>query len=113
MTLRKLIEVLQSTGLPVAHSHFDDTPDNPAPPPPFVCYVVSHSTNFFADGKVHAKIENVQVELYTDRKDPTAERLVEQALEQAGLSFDVTETYIESEKLFQRIYEVGVIVDGE
>lgn len=105
MTLQEIGQMLKATGFPVAYSHFQ----NPPPSIPFICYVVAYSSNFFADDKVHKKIETVQIELYTAKKDPQAESVLESVLDSYGLAYETTETYLESEKLYQKIYEVGVI----
>lgn len=109
MTLGELYTVLKATGYPVAYSHFVVTPTNPMPSPPFINYVEAYTSNQFADNKVHYKVKNTQVELYTDKKDLTAESTLENVLDTNEIPYEVTETYIESEKLFQRIYEIGVI----
>lgn len=110
MTLAELAAILKSTGLPVAYSHFKS--DN-VPPPPFIAYTTDSSSNFFADNQVYREIENVVVELYTDKKDLAAEKALESVLKEHDLPFETIETWIEEEQLFQRIYELGVIIDGE
>jgi hypothetical protein len=109
MTLVELKQILDATGYPVAYSHFTETPTNPIPSPPFITYLVVSSSNQFADNKVHKKIQNVQVELYTDYKDLVAESTLENLLDANEIPYETTETFIESEKLFQKIYEIGVI----
>ena len=46
----------------------------------------------------------VRLELYTDRKDPDAEQNVETALDAAGIFYNKTETWIDSEKLYEVLY---------
>lgn len=104
MTLTELYQILKSTGYPVTYSHF-----NTPPTPPYVCYLVSYSPNFQADNKVYKKIDNVQIELYTNKKDLSAESTLESVLDTNGIPYESTETYIESEQLFQIIYEVRLI----
>jgi hypothetical protein len=109
MTLAELKSILKQTGYPVAYSHFVSTSENPPPKPPFITYLVSFSSNQFADNKVYKKIQNVQVELYTNYKDLTAESTLEDILDANEIPYETTETFIESEQLFQKIYEIGVI----
>jgi hypothetical protein len=106
MKINELKNILQATGFPVAYSHFTETENEPLPKPPFLIYVASFSSNFMADNKVHLPIENVQIELYTNKKDEEAEAILEEVLNDDELPFDTTETFIESEQLFQKIYEV-------
>jgi hypothetical protein len=104
MNLAELNQLLRQTGYPVAYSHF-----NSAKEAPFITYLVAFSSNQFADNKVHKKIQNVQVELYTNYKDLTAESTLETILDANEIPYETTETFIESEQLFQKIYEIGVI----
>lgn len=101
MTLAELTQLLRATGYPVAYSHFND-----ARPVPYITYLVTYSSNFMADSKVHKKIQNVDIELYTDKKDLNAEVTLESILDANEIPYDTVETFIDSEKLFQKIYEV-------
>jgi hypothetical protein len=104
MTLGELKLLLNQTGYPVAYSHFNSTVNAP-----FITYLEAFSSNQFADNKVHTKVKNVQVELYTNYKDLTAESTLEDILDANEIPYETTETFIESEQLFQKIYEIGVI----
>lgn len=109
MTLAELTAILRATGYPVAYSHFTATPNNPVPDPPYICYLVPYTSNFMADNKVYTKINNPLVELYTNKKDLAAEKALEDILDENNIPYDADETFIESENIFQRIYEIGVI----
>jgi hypothetical protein len=104
MTLVELKQILESTGYPVAYSHF-----NSPQKPPFIVYLVDDTSNFFADNHVFKKIDNVQVELYTNKKDLQAEQRLEQLFFDNEIPWDSTEIFIQSEKLFQKIYEVRLL----
>lgn len=105
MTLAELKTILSGSGFPVRYSHFDK---KDAPPPPYITYIDVFSSNFGADNRTYHKISNIQIELYTKKKDLSAEAALEQVLNEAELFFDTTETYIDSEKVYQKIYEVGL-----
>lgn len=109
MTLAELKKLLDATGYPVAYSHFKSSPNRPIPEPPYVTYLVTYSSNFHADNKVHRQIQNVDIELYTDKKDLQAESFVESILDANEIPYDTTETFIDSENLFQKIYEVRLL----
>lgn len=109
MTLTELNNLLVATGYPVAYSHFIKTVNTPLPSPPFICYLSTGSSNFFADNKVYKKINDIQIELYTTKKDLVAESKLETLLDENEIPYDSTEVWIESEKLFQKIYEVRLI----
>ena len=106
MTLSELNLILQATGFPVAYSHFVESANEPLPEPPFITYLVLYSSNFSADNVTYKQFQNLQIELYTDRKDLEAEAILEAVLNENEIPFDTTESYIESEQLFQKIYEV-------
>lgn len=109
MTLLEFVQLLRSTGFPVAYSHFEDDENNPAPDPPFICYVLPETANFTADNVAYHKITDVDVELYTDYKDFTAEKKLEDLFDAHKIPWNAYENYIESEKMFQKIYEVRLI----
>ena len=109
MTLQDLNKVLKATGYPVAYSHFTSSPKKPLPTPPYITYFCPYSTNFIADNKVYKKIDNIQIELYTVKKDLNAEKKLEDILDKNDIAYESTEEWIESEKLFQKIYEVTLI----
>ena len=109
MTLAELKKILDTAGFPVAYSHFTATIEKPVPNPPYICYLSTGSNNFMADGIVYKKIDNVDIELYTNKKDLVAEGKLEKALDDNEIPYDSIETWIESEKLFQKIYEVRLI----
>ena len=103
MSLEELKNKLEATGLPVAYYAF---PVDAAPPLPFICYLVTGSSNFIADGEVYQPINEVAVELYCKQKDPATEALVETALR--GIPWDKTETYLDDEHCIEIIYEIEV-----
>jgi len=96
-----LFQLLTTTGLPVAYHHFTSPPT-----PPYIVYLFSYSSNFGADNKVHSQADNYQVELYTTIKDPAAEALIEGLFDANDIYWEKTETYIESEGLYQVLYEI-------
>jgi hypothetical protein len=96
-----LFTLLKSTGLPVAYHHFKTPPE-----PPYIVYLFAYSSNFGADNKVHKEIPNYQVELYTTKKDPVSEKLIEDLFDEHDIYWEKTETYIEGEGLFQVLYEI-------
>ena len=109
MNLVGLFTILKETNLPVTYSHFNETSTNPVPDPPFITYIEDPSSNMFADNKVHKQVKNVRIELYTNKKDLEAEAKIEALLDENELPYETDETFIESEQLFQKIYEVGLI----
>ena len=96
-----LFNLLKSTGLPVAYHHFVSPPA-----PPYIVYLFSYSSNFGADNRVYSQQPNYQVELYTTEKDPVSEKLIEDLFDEHDIYWEKSETYIESEGLYQVLYEI-------
>jgi hypothetical protein len=96
-----LYQLLKTTKLPVAYHHFVSPPS-----PPYIVYLFNYNSNFGADNRVYNSEKNFQVELYTKAKDLTLEALIEDLLKDNDIFWDKTETYIESEGLYQVLYEI-------
>mgnify|MGYP001060004554 FL=1 len=97
----ELINILKETEIPFAYDHFAE---GESPEPPFICYLLPGSNNFSADGKVYFKANEVHIELYTDFKDLTVEQKLEAVLDEHGIFYNKSETWIESEKLYEVLY---------
>ena len=97
----ELLKVLTEFGIPYAYDHFAE---GESPEPPFVCYLLPGSDHFCADGRVYFKINEVRVELYTDYKDLELEKRLEDILDAYGIFYGRSETWIESEKLYEVLY---------
>ena len=52
--------------------------------------------------------QQLDVELYTDKKDIALEEELEKILDAQGIFYNKTETYIKSEKLYEVLYELEV-----
>lgn len=98
----KLLEILNETGIPFAYDHFAE---GESPEPPFLCYLLPGSNNFAADGKVYHKINEMRLELYTDKKDLITEQKVEDVLDLQGIFYNKSEVWIDSEKLYEVLYQ--------
>ncbi|KGL45062.1 hypothetical protein EP56_05755 [Listeriaceae bacterium FSL A5-0209] len=109
MKATDLLIILAETGLPVAYSHFVETNKTKVPDPPYIVYKEVDSDNMFADNIVYAQSLNYDVELYTNKKDPASEALVEALFERFELPFNSHEVWIDSEKMFQKTYELRLI----
>lgn len=105
MTQEQLNTLLKTTGLPVVYHSW---PPGEAPALPYIVFLAVRSNNFKADGVVYQKITHYQVELYSAEKDPASEQLVEDALYAAGIPWEKSETFIESEGFFEILYEIEV-----
>lgn len=119
MTYKELYTILSGISIgestiPVAYYFFPaDDPNNPPPPPPFITYFYSGSDDLKADNTNFQKIRPVEIELYTDNKDFTAENAVETALNEAGLVYSRAESYIDSEHLYLVVFSTEILVTEE
>ncbi|MCD8074639.1 MAG: hypothetical protein LUF27_06335 [Lachnospiraceae bacterium] len=79
-----------------------------SPDPPFLVILYSSADNFAADGIVYFSSNVLHLELYTDKKDVELEETVEAALTGQGLYYEKSEVWIESERLYEVLYEMEV-----
>lgn len=106
----KVVDILKKLGIPFAYDHFAE---GEAVDPPFICFRCPDSDNFAADGKVYLGITVFDVELYTDKKDPELEKKLQALFDETGIVYEKDETYIESEKLIEVIYEFEEVDNAE
>ena len=62
--MNEIASIIKEMGVPFAYDHFAE---GESPDPPFICYLIPGSDNFSADGIVWHKINEVRIELYTDK----------------------------------------------
>lgn len=105
MTHEEVMEMIGEMGFPFAYDHFAE---GESPAPPFVVFLYPNSSNFSADGKVYFKANSLNIELYTDIKDVSMEEKVEAVLDSRGIFYEKSEVWIESEKLYEVLYEMEV-----
>lgn len=105
MTIEQIAAMLQETGIPFAYDHFAE---GESPEPPFICYLLPGSDNFAADGRVYFKINEVRIELYTDKRDVSVEKQVEDALDDRGIFYNKSEVWISEERLYEVLYSFDV-----
>ena len=107
--MEELVQTISEMGISFAYDHFAE---GESPAPPFICYLAPGSDNFAADGRAYYKINIVNIELYTDTKDPSVEQKVESVLDANGIFYDKTEVWIESEKLYEVLYQFELEVNN-
>lgn len=110
LTQAEFFESLESLGMPVAYGEFVDAPDNPAPSPPFITYQMSSDSDFKADNRHYYNIDNGTIELYTEKKDPSKEKLIEDKLDEIGMPYSrVAEAWIPEESMLQVIWQFQLL----
>ncbi len=108
MTLAEIFTMLNGiTGFKdkVAYRAF---PVGKTPELPFICYLDTYTSNFFADNKVYTVIQELDIELYSQLKDITSESLIEAELNAHDLTWQKSEEYIPSEDMYEVVYTITV-----
>lgn len=101
----EVMAMLDSMGISYAYDHFAE---GESPDPPFICFLYPRSDNFGADNIVYASANELDIEVYTDYKDPDLEETIEEILTENELYYEKSEVWIESEKLYEVLYIVTV-----
>lgn len=110
MTYQEVAALLASIGLPTAYDHFEV---GNAADPPFICFYFEGSDDLPADNTNFQRIRPLTVELYSENKDFALEERVEAALNGAGLVYSRSETYIDSERMYEVVYTTDIIISEE
>ena len=105
MTYGDITNMLKEAGLPLAYDHFAE---GESPEPPFLIFLFPDSDNMFADNGVYFKISQLNMELYTDKKDPELEEKLEDILTAHEIPWEKSEVWIESEKMYEVLYQTEI-----
>lgn len=105
MTHGDVLKMVKEMGLPYAYDHFVE---GEAVKPPFLVFLYPKAANFAADGVAFFKINQLDIEIYTDLKRPDLEERVEAVLLKHGIFYGKSEVWIETEKLYEVLYEMEV-----
>jgi len=105
MTYDEINEMMQEIGMPFAYHHFAE---GESPEPPFTIFLSPGENTFGADNLMYFSFKQLNIELYTDEKSPETEERVEEVLLQHNLYYTKSETWIESEKLYEVLYQLEV-----
>ncbi|HBC98692.1 MAG TPA: hypothetical protein DC053_03790 [Lachnoclostridium sp.] len=110
MSINDIKQMLDETGIKYNYHHFET---EEAIAPPFLVWILPGTQNFMADGITYQGISELDIELYTDKKDFNLEKSIEEVLKRYGLPWNKTEQYIESENMYEVLYEMEVLISGE
>lgn len=105
MTHEEAVAMIAETELTNAYDHFAE---GESPDPPFICFLYPRTDTFGADDVVYHQSPVLHIEVYTDYKDPEIEAAVEEILTAHELFYSKSEVWIESEKLYEVLYEVSL-----
>ena len=110
MTHNEVVEMLERLNLPIAYDHFAE---GESPDPPFLCFLYPSNVPIGADNTVYYQLHHLDIELYTDAKDPPLEQRVEKLLTEYELFFRKSEVWIEEEKMYEVLYEITIDLQYE
>ena len=97
-----IFEILQSTGLPCAYSHFKTKQE-----PPYIVYIGNGQETFGADNTWYHRQNTYQIEYYYKQKSAENEETIEEALLDAGYQYEKSEDlYLEDQDVFLIYYYI-------
>lgn len=108
MTFEEINEIVKSFGMPSAYYQFDANGDDQQLP--FVVFYFPNSDNFSADNIVWKNIEQLNIEFYSANKDFAKEKEIEDILNENGLFWDKSESYIDSENMYEVLYQMEIAI---
>lgn len=103
MTYQELEQLLAPLGISFTFHHWEKPPAMP-----YGVYFDDGTNNFAADGIAYVVFSHVNIELYVRQRDPDLEGRLQDILDEAGLYWDKTASWIESERYYQVAYEIEV-----
>lgn len=105
MNHEQVVQMVEEIGFPNAYDHFVE---GQSPEPPFLVFLYPGTNHFAADGAAYFKVNRLHLELYTDEKSIDLEGQVEAVLDGYGIFYGNSEVWIESENLYEVLYEMEV-----
>ena len=73
MTYEQIAEMMEEMGLPFAYHHFAE---GESPAPPFLLFLSPGESPFSADNVAYFSCKQLDIELYTDKKQPDRKSVV-------------------------------------
>lgn len=108
MTREAFATLVGTIGLPYAYYEFEEPTTLP-----FICFYYPYRNDFRADNITWQPIEHTVLELYTEQMDFAQEAAVEAVLTGAEIAFSKNRNYIDSERMWQIVYEFDLIITEE
>ncbi|WP_029185613.1 hypothetical protein [Streptococcus suis] len=107
MKLLEFAAIIKALGIPCRYRQFKKGEKTK---PPYAVYYQDGEDNLNADNEAYHTVKSVTVELITDKKNESLEDKLKSLFNQNKLFFEFSdEMYIESEGLYQVIYDVSLI----
>ena len=109
MNLMEFKAELEQLEIPIQYQAFAS---GQAPQLPYLIFYENDSDNIFADNHNYFDVLNVACELYTDEKDIELETKLQKLLYDLEIEYNSTETYIDSENMYLKAYDVQITFDS-
>ena len=106
MTYEQINEMMQEMGLPFAYHHFAE---GESPAPPFLLFLSPGENTFSADNSMYFSFKMLDIELYTDIKNPELEKQIENKdniLDKRVTIYEET-SYVEVEVIYDVKESIG------
>lgn len=103
MTLPEVKAMLDTLDIGVKYRH-----SKKKLPTPFIVYYRNKTDPFYADGRTYHTSTPITIELYEDEINMELENKLESLLDEHGLAYKKDEEWIDSENMYQIIYEIEV-----
>lgn len=110
MTTQEVNDLVAGFGLPYAYYQFEQ---NTVQAPPFLCFFFGPSSDFQADNINFQPIRELNVELYTNRKDFALEEKLEKSFDDLHLPYEKEETFLDKERMHMTTYTMDVIITSQ
>lgn len=109
MTYEEISAMIERMGLPFNYYQWDE---DQVPPLPYILFYYPERNDFRADDKSYCKITKLNLEFYSKEKDFENEEVIEGVLEEYGLIYTKTESFIDSERMYEVLYQTEVQING-
>lgn len=106
MTLSELKSEISSVPIFAKKVTYRAWPVGKAPKLPFVCFMATDTDNFDADNRVYKVIQNVDVELYTQKKSVDTEEALESVFDRNCIPWEKSENWLEDEQCYEILYGI-------
>lgn len=107
---RAMLGLFEMSGIPITYYSY---PEKHAPDLPYAVYYFPGERPDPADDKQWTGIRELNIELYSREKDFMLEYKVDEILRSYGLIYTKTETYLNTENMFQILYQTEVTIWDE
>lgn len=107
MTFKDVANMIKEIGLPYTYYSF---PEEQAPNLPYLIFYYPNNNDMSADNINYVPISQLNIELYSNNKNFDLEEQVEAVLTNYGFYYSKTESYLNSEHMYEVLYETQIII---